>query len=40
MTVYAKTDNFILQELGSRIKKERIQQGLSQEDLAAQSNLV
>lgn len=39
MNIYAKTDNFILQELGAKLKKERILQGLSQEDLSALSGV-
>ncbi|MCB0509936.1 MAG: helix-turn-helix domain-containing protein [Chitinophagales bacterium] len=40
MSVYSKIDNYILQEFGARLKKERVRQGLSQEDLAALSGLT
>lgn len=39
MNIYAKIDNFILQELGIKLKKERMLQGLSQEDLSALSGV-
>jgi transcriptional regulator with XRE-family HTH domain len=39
MDTYAKTDNFILQEIGARLKNERVYQGLSQEELSNQSGV-